>query len=253
MTPEQVQQSLRSRPSPGEMENFADAAANGNNVAVMGFLDKYSAFIDEKVIGGYTALIKAAEAGKNDTVELLLQRGANPEIGERYHLTGMMVAAMRGCTDTIAILLENGASVDTKSKAGRTALMYAAGRGQVKAAAFLLEAGAGINEVAENKKTPLIIAAQAGEAEMVNFLLEQGAIPVIQDKDGWTAETWAEKSVHPEIAEVLKRHAALYLAEEKRLQAEKHAAWLKETDCAQGLPQPMPVRRPLTFPGKMKL
>jgi ankyrin repeat protein len=53
--------------------------------------------------------------------------------------------------------------------------------------------------------TPLGWAAKSGKLQMVEFLLERGAPPNLPDDPPWaTAQAWAMRRGHQEIAELLE-------------------------------------------------
>jgi ankyrin repeat protein len=54
-------------------------------------------------------------------------------------------------------------------------------------------------------QTPLILAAKAGHLEVVRLLLVASADTRIADSRGWTAETWATKTRHDDVSNLLKK------------------------------------------------
>ncbi|KAA0153563.1 hypothetical protein FNF29_02952 [Cafeteria roenbergensis] len=91
---------------------------------------------------GSTALVLAAERGHKDTVELLLDRGADIEVKDRYGSTALVLAAERGHKDTVELLLDRGADIEVKDRYGSTALMFAAECGHKDTVELLLDRGA---------------------------------------------------------------------------------------------------------------
>ena len=63
--------------------------------------------------------------GHQDTVRLLLERGANFELKNSDDCTALMYAARKGNQDTVQLLLDRGAQINTRDRTGWTALKYA--------------------------------------------------------------------------------------------------------------------------------
>jgi len=105
------------QPVPQEINDFNYAARTGDDAAVGKFLQEYPFIIDAKADNGLTALMVAAANGNENTVELLLQSGANP---------------------------------DETTAEGRTALKFAEREGQRKIAAMLKQAS---QELAQENST----------------------------------------------------------------------------------------------------
>ncbi|KAA0145852.1 hypothetical protein FNF31_07940 [Cafeteria roenbergensis] len=59
-----------------------------------------------------TALVRAACGGHKDTVELLLDRGANLEAKDFFDGTALVQAARGGHKDTVELLLDRGANLE---------------------------------------------------------------------------------------------------------------------------------------------
>jgi len=55
-----------------------------------------------------TQLLEASRDGHTQTVELLLEKGANVNVKNKYGYTALMYASMYGHTETAELLLEKG-------------------------------------------------------------------------------------------------------------------------------------------------
>ena len=95
-------------------------------------------------MNGRTALMAAAQEGKNNTVALLLECGAKIEASDKEGMTALMSAAFHGHSDAVEALLERGANMEARNKDGWTALMLAAERGRSDIIKLLLKNGANI-------------------------------------------------------------------------------------------------------------
>jgi ankyrin repeat protein len=125
---------------------------------------------------GETVLMTAAFAGNVKAVEALLARGANPNAKEKVKgQTALMWAASEGHLDVTRALLAHGAEVDARSMRESTALHLTARQGRIDMVRLLLDAGADINAKAADKSTALVVAVIRGHVDLAHFLLNAGA------------------------------------------------------------------------------
>ncbi|KAI1083022.1 ankyrin repeat-containing domain protein [Whalleya microplaca] len=143
-----------------------------------------------------TPLLLACLGGYLRVVQVLLDRGANPDHiavkSARYR--ALHIAARDANEPLVRILLEAGASENARldqSMGGDTPLHLAVSSSQkgsqyVRAARTLLEFGAEVNALNENGNTPLLMAINLKEQneDMVKTLLEFGADPDKLDSNG---------------------------------------------------------------------
>ena len=91
---------------------------------------------------GETALMKAAEQGHKDIMELLLEYGAYPDFTDkRDGDTALIKAVKRGQTRTVEVLLNSSANLYIRNKSGDTALKVAKKRGKRQIVNMLEDAG----------------------------------------------------------------------------------------------------------------
>ena len=88
------------------------------------------------------------------------------------------MAASLGDAETVNALLNAGANVNAQNKNGRTALMQAAIYRHIKVIKILLDRGANIGVKDINGMTALICAAWYCEAETINILIDAGSSQV---------------------------------------------------------------------------
>jgi ankyrin repeat protein len=97
---------------------------------------------------GWTLLMSAVGRQRVDVVELLLSRGANPNVcDERIGVTPIMIAATWGDQNIIEQLIRAGADVNHVAAHDDTALTRAIGSGNQAAVRSLLRAGAKPHDV----------------------------------------------------------------------------------------------------------
>ena len=139
-----------------------------------------------------TALQAAVRYGAGPkTVRLLLDYGANPNLGDSLGDTPLFAAVKNPTgaepsSEVLSLLFEHGATLG-RDHNGATPLMRAAINGSPNIMKMLMKRGAKINERDPENKTPLMFAAQHQNAKTLSFLLARGANPNAQDKNGQTA------------------------------------------------------------------
>lgn len=149
---------------------------------------------------GYTALGLSALLGQTELVKLLIQFGANPDLGHRSGDSPLSYAATHGHSDIVKYLLENGANPNHADSLGFTPLIAASRNGQVEAVIELLNAGA--DPHAKSKKyglTALHLASREGFHEIVKILLDRGGC----QNEIPSALTKAIQNEHTQTAEIL--------------------------------------------------
>jgi|GEM_PF-469599 len=210
------------------------AAASINNPEVAALLLDCGAAINGA--GSWSPLEEALYWGNQETIDLLLSRGAS--------VHNLRIAAGLGRVDLIESFFRNDGSL--KAEAGKinwpfgniadgnwpsplkselqakvdgwsddrpniinNAFVYACMQGHIAAARLLLQKGAEIDVVApgfDYSGTALHNAALRGNREMVEFLIERGADPNVKDtKVNSTAAGWAEYGGHPELKNYLEQ------------------------------------------------
>lgn len=105
-----------------------------------GFLRKRSttrlSLVNAQASNGWTALHYACSKGNAELTLLLLERGANSEIGNDTGQTPLHLAAMEGHSTSAQILVDHGANVNACDKHGLTPLGWATGAAGQRYSAF---------------------------------------------------------------------------------------------------------------------
>ncbi|MGZ8848200.1 MAG: ankyrin repeat domain-containing protein [Pyrinomonadaceae bacterium] len=226
-TPEAAKRFLKLRGYDFNEESFFKAAADGDVMAVNGFI---SAGINVNAKDGNddTALTASAWRGDANIVTALLRGGADINAKGRNNWTALllaleeerdaaadvllaqpnidltaltpkgtsvlMVAIWHEREGAVRTLLSRGANVNHQDNDGDTPVHGAALYGNVKILVMLLDAQANPNVKNKLGGTPLMWAASYGRDDAVRVLLARGADPKIKDVDGITAAVWAARN-----------------------------------------------------------
>jgi ankyrin repeat protein len=174
---------------------------------------------------GNTPLCIAAENGRHEIVELLLENGATVDKANDIGQTPLMMSILNYYRDTTAeVLIQHGADTNKMDNDGKTPLHMACKKyGSPSMVKLLIKNGANVNEPEHNtfKNTPLHLAAmnhtdfgflgsnagnEANE-EIATILLEAGADPELKNAKEQTVIELAESRRNHWIVEILKNFA----------------------------------------------
>jgi len=153
-------------------------------------------------------LILAAELGDLPRIDHLLGReqSALVDVRDSCAWTPLMKAAQNGHLQSVQRLLDAGAQTGLGDKGGYTALMLAASNNHAAVVELLLEYGADPNRREQTRGwSALIWAAKRGHLDSFDTLLKAGAEHRFLDKQGKSALDWADANGHRLIAEKLRK------------------------------------------------
>ena len=146
---------------PLEPADLPSAAIVGEADAVRRLLD-LGLPIDAVDAQGCSALLRAAGGGHRAVVELLLARGADPQLAARSGATPLSAAVSMRHADIVERLLAAGAPLEQRLPGDVTVLMLAAALGLPDLCARLLTAGADVHASDAQGLAPLHCAALFG-------------------------------------------------------------------------------------------
>ena len=186
------------------------AAEDGYPDCVRELLAQKETDVNLQDVEGKTALYRACETWQLAIVEMLLKRGADPNRAAHDGTTPVLVSF--AFLETLNLLLEHGADVNHPNVAGLTVLMEIAKRSNTELTPALLETalshGAHVDATDDEQKTALYYATQTNHAETVRFLLEKGANPNFFTTHGAAPLHEASLAGYKEIVMELLTHGA---------------------------------------------
>ena len=158
-----------------------------------------------------TPLMLAAWHGHDDVVFMLTKAGqsADVQLQNSRGDSALSLAAGVGKDDVIELLLFKKAQPDQANHSGRMPLAEASAGGHLKAARLLIANGAQVNAGAGMGEPALTVAAQRGDSALVELLLEKKAGTDVTDRYGWTAFNHAAGRGHAAVAQQLRGNGAI--------------------------------------------
>jgi len=161
----------------GPTLNIFEAAATGQTARVRELLVANPTLVNLYAADGFHPLGLAAFFGNKETVEALLQAGAdvNQQSRESMKVSALHSSAAARRPDIAALLLDKGASPNLRGQAGVTVFHEAAATGQIDLADMLLQHGGDVNATDNSGKTPLAYATDGKKDAMAAWLRARGA------------------------------------------------------------------------------
>jgi ankyrin repeat protein len=158
---------------------------------------------DAKAEGGMTALMYSAAMGDTLMTKLLVLNGASLELAPVEGTTPLLAAVLNQQFSTSYILLHYGADPDHKDQYRGSALLYAAAIDDYEMCDLLLFYGASDTIRDKDWNTALMTATFFGHEATVDVLLQAGVDPDARDKKGNTPLMIAAQQGNREIARLL--------------------------------------------------
>ncbi len=186
-------QSAVAQAQSADIPRFETALSQATTAQDIHRLIRAGADVNERFASGDTVLIAAAASCGPETVQALIDHGADVNLaGYNGARTALMEAAAYSGAAMVRVLLDAGADPNLTDMYGRTALMTAAARDDRESMRLLLDAGADINAAdGDIGMTPLMYAAWSGAPETIQFLLDRGADAGVITYNRWYAYDYA--------------------------------------------------------------
>ncbi len=154
-----------------------EAAAVGDAASLARILDREPGLVDGYNQHGYTPLGLAAFFGREEAVQVLIDRGADIDnVMDNVNANAALDAAVAANQlAVVKLLLARGAEVNVRAARGYSPLHKAAFAGNVEMLALLLEHGADVAQETDEGRTALDIADERGFEQAAEVLREHGS------------------------------------------------------------------------------
>jgi len=158
--------------------NIFEAAATGQTARVRALVAGDPTLVNAYAPDGFFPLALAVFFGNKATAEVLLDAGAdvNQQSRESMKIRALQSAVAARRLDLAEMLLARGANPNVRGEGGFAPLHGAALSGQIDLALLLLKHGAAVNAKDDSGKTPLAHAVNGQKNEMVTFLRQRGGV-----------------------------------------------------------------------------
>ncbi|KAM3429668.1 hypothetical protein MY4824_008120 [Beauveria thailandica] len=159
-----------------------------------------------RLCGRYgNALQAASHGGYRDTIQLLLEKGANINTQGGSYNNAIQAASHGGYREIVQLLLEKGADINTQGGSYNNAIQAASHGGYREIVQLLIEKGADINAQGGIYGNALQAASCAYHKEIVQLHLDGGADINAHGDDGYHRNSLQDalRTCHKEIVELL--------------------------------------------------
>lgn len=165
----------KAHPLPGQ--KLFDAADDCDINQLNKLIGEEKISVNTMVPGRGTALMAAAESNCTDAARLLINAGADLNLGFPGEGTPLSQAVENGATEIVRLLVNRGADLGASVPGRKTPLAAAASEGDLAMVKLLVEAGASVNQksVTAGNRTPLAEAERHGNDEIAAYLRSKGA------------------------------------------------------------------------------
>lgn len=175
---------LASKKYQDERQPLHWACSGGHDIIVEYLLNVCNAPVDEADDSGWTPLIIASSAGRENIVCLLLSKNADPNNRTATGHTAIHYAASRNRYKIAEMLVSAQANLDVQDNTAlATPLHRAASKGNLKIVKLLLENKCDTNLKDSEGNTPLHLACDEERTEVAELLLQFGASLTLTNKD----------------------------------------------------------------------
>lgn len=179
-------------------------ATSMNSVEILNLLISKGADLKASSSPGFSLLHRAAISHGAETLHYLLDRDFEIDLKDRKGSTPLIIAVDFGNTEAARALILRGADISLANSDGITPMQIAVKKGSSDLIDLFIAKKADLTVVEERTgKSMLHEAAIRGNSSIVSKLLAAGVPKAIQDKNGYTALSYALKYGNKTTADLL--------------------------------------------------
>ena len=158
------------QPAENKDWNLLHSAAKGGDVSIIEMMLSDGIEVNSKDSFGTTPLMIAATECKNQAVDFLLFKGADPSLTTNTGRNSLHAAVEGGDVSIVETMLLHNIPLDSSDNDGITSLMIAAALNDFDTVEFLLSKGADPFSKTNEGRTALFYTAQGGHTGVVEGL-----------------------------------------------------------------------------------
>ncbi|XP_069971704.1 26S proteasome non-ATPase regulatory subunit 10-like isoform X3 [Penaeus vannamei] len=193
--------------SANSYKNLRDLAGAGDGQALRSALASLPPRAKKDFLGRHL-LHQAAEEGREEVVEILVEAGADVSAKDNREWTPLHFASRYGHFAVAELLAAKGADLEAKAQYEWTPLHFASRYGHFAVAELLAAKGADLEAKTNQEWTPLHFASRYGHFAVAELLAAKGADLGAKDVDEWTPLHFASRYGHFAVAELLAAKGA---------------------------------------------
>ena len=144
-------------------------------------------------------------------LKTLLENGAPIDLGDKDKNTPLALAARHGCQESLQLLIDREANPNIKNNQGQSALLEALEKSKDKRDMDTIEKliaapKVDVNLQTNTGQTALHYAARDGEASLMENLIKRNAKVNVEASNGWTPLHYAARSAKSECVRLILKH-----------------------------------------------
>ena len=136
----------------------------------------------------WTPITYAINVGNIKMINLLFEKGANPNLSSEESHSPLNSAIYEGKKEIVTLLIQNGANVNLVDGVSWSPISVAVERNNIEILEILIDRGGNLNTTmnGSSNRTLLNFAIEIGSQEIVRTMMENDADVNITENDGWT-------------------------------------------------------------------
>ncbi|OGU61888.1 MAG: hypothetical protein A2V66_13535 [Ignavibacteria bacterium RBG_13_36_8] len=186
-------------------QNIINVIASGDLRLLNDILDRSPDLINFQTEEGYNSVHFSCIMVKKEALKVLLEKGANPNLTNKWGTGPLHLAAAEGYVDIVEILVKNGALINSRDKKGWTPLRWALLNGRKEVAEWLIKNSAEIDFPEDEYGMLIHEAAACGYKDLLNSIVSKiGFINSLNKNGGTLLHSAAQGSLVDFIEEIFK-------------------------------------------------